>query len=72
MFFEYARNMDKERRRKIVRIVLAVLAIFHIMLLVYNLIFPRTDYGGDSIGEMAYLVFGVPILIFNFWAWAQA
>lgn len=63
--------MDKERRRKNIRIVLAVMAIIPIALLVYNLIFLRTDYGGDSIWEMAYLIFGVPILIFNFWTWAD-
>lgn len=40
------------------------------VLLVYNLIFLRIDYGGDSIAEMAYLVFGVPILTLNFWAWS--
>ena len=63
--------MDKEKRRRNIRIVLAVMAIIPIALLVYNLIFPQTDYGGDSIGEMAYLIFGVPILILNFWAWAH-
>ena len=62
--------MNKERRRRNIRIVLAVMAIIPIALLVYNLIFLPTDYGGDSIWEMAYLIFGVPILIFNFWAWA--
>jgi hypothetical protein len=63
--------MDKERRRKNIRIVLAVMAIVPIVLLVYNLIFLRTEYGGDSIEEMAYLIFGVPILVLNFWAWAH-
>lgn len=62
--------MNKERRRRNIRIVLAVMAIIPIALLVYNLIFLQTAYGGDSIWEMAYLVFGVPILVFNFWAWA--
>ena len=61
--------MDKERRRKNIRIILASMAIIPIVLLVYNLIFLRTDYGGDSIGEMAFLIFGVPILVLNFWAW---
>lgn len=63
--------MDKERRRRNIRIVLAAMAITPIALLVYKLVFLRTDYGGDSIWEMAYLVFGVPILVFNFWAWAH-
>jgi len=61
--------MDKERRRKNIRIVLAVLAIIPIGWLVYNLIFLRTNYGGDSIEEMAFTVFGIPILVFNYWAW---
>ena len=62
--------MDKEKRRRNIRIVLAVMAIIPIALLIYNQIFLRIDYGGDSIWEMAYLIFGVPILIFNFWAWS--
>ena len=62
--------MEKARRRKNIRIVLAVMAIIPIALLIYNRIFLRIDYGGDSIWEMAYLIFGVPILIFNFWAWS--
>jgi hypothetical protein len=63
--------MDKKRHRKNSRIVLAVLAIIPIGLLVYNLIFLRTDYGGDSIQEMAFLWSGIPILVLNFWAWAH-
>ncbi len=61
--------MDKKRRRKNSRIALAILAIIPIGLLVYNLIFLRTSYGGDSIEELAFVVFGIPILVFNFWAW---
>jgi len=63
--------MDQQRSRKTLRILLAVLAVIPVALLVYNLIFLRTDYGGDSIEEMAYLIFGVPILVLNYWAWAD-
>ena len=61
--------MDKMRRRKNIRIVLAILAIIPIGLLVYYFIFPHAGYSGDSIEELAYTVFGVPMLVFNFWAW---
>ena len=27
------------------------------------------NYGQNSLGKLAYLVFGVPILILNLWAW---
>jgi hypothetical protein len=64
--------MDKMRRRKNIRIVLAILVSVPIGLLVYNLIFLRTRYGGDSIEEMAFTVFGIPILVFNYWAWYYA
>ncbi len=55
--------MDQQRRRKNIRIVLAVLAG---VLLVNDLIyFLRIEYGEDSIQVMAYLIFGVPILVFQ-------
>jgi hypothetical protein len=62
--------MDKTRRRKNIRIVLAILAIIPIVLLVDNLFFLSASYGDDSIKEMAYMILGVPILVFNFWAWS--
>ena len=68
-FFEYAWHMDKNSRLKTLRIILAVLAIIPIALIIYNLIFMNNYYGGDSMAEMAYTVFGIPILIFNLWAW---
>ena len=63
--------MNQSRRRKTLRIVLGILAIIPVALLAYKLIFLRTDYGGDSIQEMALLWFGVPILVLNYWAWAD-
>ena len=61
--------MNKMRRKKNIRIVLAILAIIPIGLLVYNFIFPDAGYSGDSIEELAFTVFGIPILVFNYWAW---
>lgn len=61
--------MDKARRRKNLRFVLTILVVVPIALLISHLIFERDFYGGDSILEMAYLILGVPILVFNLWAW---
>jgi hypothetical protein len=61
--------MDKNRRRKNIRIVLAILAIIPIFLLAQHLIFNGDAYGGDSIEELAFTVLGIPILVFNLWAW---
>jgi hypothetical protein len=61
--------MEKARRRKNVRIILAILAIIPIILLVQHLIFDGDVYSEDSIREMLFLILGVPILVFNFWAW---
>ena len=61
--------MDQKRRRKIIRIVLAVLAIIPILLLIQYLFFGTNISGDDSIEEMAFTVIGIPILVFNFWAW---
>ena len=70
-FFGYAGNMEKTRRRKNVRIQLAVLAILPITLLVQHLIFEGDVHSEDSIQEMAFIILGVPILVFNFWAWSH-
>ena len=50
-------------------IVLGILAIIPLTLVADKLFFHPTEYDEDSIRTMAYLVFGVPILTFNFWAW---
>jgi len=60
--------MKKARRRKNVRIILAILPI---ILLFQHLIFDGDVYGEDSIQEMLFLILGVPILVFNFWAWSD-
>ena len=51
------------------RIVLAILAIIPVALLTDAIFLHPTNYGENSLGELAFLVFGVPILIFNLWAW---
>jgi len=63
--------MEKAKRRKNVRIILAILAIIPIILLFQHLIFDGDVYGEDSIQEMLFLILGVPILVFNFWAWSH-
>ena len=54
---------------KTFRIVVSVLAVIPVALLVDALFLHPANYGEGSLGEMAYLVFGVPILILNMWAW---
>jgi len=44
-------------------------AIIPLSMLTDCLFFRPEYYGYNSPGESAYTVFGVPILIFNFWAW---
>ena len=61
--------MDQKRRRKIIRIVLAVLAIIPIIILAWYFFLVGDSVGGDSIEEMVFTIIGIPILIFNFWAW---
>jgi hypothetical protein len=69
-FFEYAGGMDKTNsNRRNLRITLGILAIIPIGLLVYDLVFLRTRPGEDSIQEFAFMVFGIPILVLNYWAW---
>ena len=61
--------MEQKRRRKIIRIVLAVLAIIPIFILAWYFFLVGDSVGGDSIEEMVFTIIGIPILIFNFWAW---
>jgi hypothetical protein len=56
---------------KTIRIVLGVLAIIPITLLVDNAFFHPNNYGDDSLYLVAYYVFGVPILMFNYWVWFE-
>ena len=54
---------------KTFRIVLGILAIIPVALLTDKLLFHLTEYDEDSLRTLAYLAFGVPILILNYWAW---
>jgi hypothetical protein len=55
---------------KAFRIVLGILAIIPIWLLVNTVSKPAT-YGEVTLGELAYLVVGTPIMILNLWAWIE-
>ena len=56
---------------KIFRIVVGVLAIIPVAMLVDSLFLHSENYGPSTMGELLYPVFGVPILIFNMWAWVH-
>ena len=55
---------------KTFRRVFAILAIIPLSLLADSIFLHPSNYGPGSLGELAYPLLGVPILIFNFWAWA--
>jgi hypothetical protein len=57
---------------KIFRIALAILAIIPIALLTDAIILHPANYGENSLGELVFLVFGIPILILNLWAWGYS
>ena len=55
---------------KTFRIVLGILAVIPLALLMDAIfIYPITD-DPNSLRELIFLVFGVPIIILNYWAWA--
>jgi len=54
---------------KTFRIVVGILAILPLALLVDKIFLHPYFYGEDSLGELLYLILGVPILTLNFWAW---
>ena len=64
MGFAYIENM------KAFRIVLGILAIVPIFLIVDTVSKPA-NYGEVTLGELAYLVLGTPIMILNLWAWIE-
>ena len=55
---------------KTFRIVLGILAIVPFILLMDNVLHPAS-YGPDSLGQLAYSVFGLPILTLNYWVWFE-
>lgn len=56
---------------KAFRIVVGVLAIVPVAMIVDAVFLHPYNYGPGSLGELAYPVFGMPILILNMWAWAR-
>ena len=48
--------------------ILGTVAILPLSMIVDSLFHPA-DYGPGTLGELLYAIFGVPILIFNMWAW---
>jgi hypothetical protein len=56
---------------KVLRVMLAVLAIIPLAMLVDSLLFHPDSYGEGTVGELLFPLFGVPILMFNLWAWLQ-
>jgi hypothetical protein len=55
---------------KAFRIVLGILAIVPIFLIIDTVSKPA-NYGEVTLGELAYLVLGTPIMILNLWAWIE-
>jgi hypothetical protein len=56
---------------KTFRIASGILAALILALISYiNLISPITEEP-NSVGELVYLVFGVPILVLNLWVWVE-
>jgi hypothetical protein len=55
---------------KAFRIILGILAIIPIFLLVDTVSKPA-NYGEVTLGELAYLALGTPIMILNLWAWIE-
>jgi hypothetical protein len=56
---------------KTIRIVLGVLSIIPLTLIIDNAFLHPNNYADDSLYLMAYYVFGIPILMFNYWAWFE-
>jgi len=54
---------------KTFRIILGILAIIPLSLLADKFLFHITEYDDNSLTTLAFLAFGVPILIGNYWAW---
>lgn len=54
---------------KTFRIALGILAIIPLALLMDHILIAPISYDPNSLREMAFMVFGVPILTLNYWAW---
>lgn len=53
------------------RIVVGILAIIPVAMLVDAIFLNPASYGPGTLGELLYPIFGIPILIFNLWAWVH-
>lgn len=56
---------------KTFRIVVGLLAIIPVAMLVDALFLHPVNHGSGSLGELLYPAIGIPILIFNMWAWVH-
>jgi len=54
---------------KTFRIVVGILAIIPLYMLTNSLFLHPQNYGEGSLGELLFPAVGIPILIFNMWAW---
>jgi len=54
---------------KILRIVLGILTVIPLALLIDKLFFRPELYCDNCLGTYVFMILGVPILIFNMWAW---
>jgi hypothetical protein len=53
------------------RIILAILALIPLALLTDAILLHPANYGENSLGELAFLCLGIPILVLNLWAWVH-
>jgi hypothetical protein len=61
--FDYIKGM------KTFRIVLGILAVIPLALLADKFFLHPIEYDEDSLKMLIFVVLGIPILIFNLWAW---
>jgi hypothetical protein len=64
-------DLNYSGRMKTFRILLGVLAVIPLALLIKILFFYPALNCDSCIGTYAYMLFGVPILTLNFWAWTS-
>ena len=56
---------------KTLRVVFGVLLILPLALLLFHIFFQADSSAGDALSELIYLVFGLPIMVLNAWAWLE-
>ena len=65
MFLLYARGM------KTFRIAAGMLAVIPLVLIGYISLFSPVTFEPNTVGELVFLVFGIPVLVVNLWAWVE-